>query len=362
MKPSPRRRRWSVATLAMLALVGAILSGVHAPQRMLPAYLAAWLFALAPALGSVPMLMIAPLTGGRWSLVLHAPLLAATRVLPLLALLALPILAGMRWLYPWLHPESLADADFARQRWYLDPQFFVARALGCFVLWTWLASSVQRRWRDAGASGVTPRFAAIGLIVYALSISVAAVDWIGSLVPAWHSSTLGLIVGVGQLLGAASLAVFCVAAGAPRIEPARLRDTGQLLLMLLLAWSYLAFMDYLTAWTADLPAETVWYLPRLNTSWHWLGAGVLLLDLALPFVVLLSRRAKQHPQWMRIVAGMLLLAQAGFAGWLVWPDVRPHGFSLTWNDLLAWIGVSGLCWALFDLRLAQARDGAVESP
>jgi hypothetical protein len=58
---------------------------------------------------------------------------------------------------------------------------------------------------------------------------------------------------------------------------------------------------------------------------------------------------------------MLLLAQAGFAGWLVWPDSRPDGFTLTWSDLLAWIGVPGLCWACFDLRLAQARQHAMEA-
>lgn len=181
---------------------------------------------------------------------------------------------------------------------------------------------------------------------------MAAVDWVGSLVPTWHSSTLGLIVGTGQLVAAAALAVFCVTR--VTTPPAsRLRDWGSLLLMLVLAWSYLVFMDYLTAWIADLPAETVWYLPRQQSSWRWLALALAIVHLALPFAVLLSRQAKQHRGWMHGVAGLLLVAQAMFAVWLVWPNFRPQGFSLNWSDLLAWIGIGGVCWALFDLHLAQ---------
>jgi hypothetical protein len=57
-----------------------------------------------------------------------------------------------------------------------------------------------------------------------------------------------------------------------------------------------------------------------------------------------------------------LLAQAVYALWLVLPSLRPHGFALTWGDALAWLGVGGLCWALFDLRLAQERATLEAAP
>lgn len=356
MSITPRQRRFGVMLTAAAALAGCVLLGWRAPQQMLLSWLAAWLFVLGLTLGSVPLLLITPLTGGRWSGDLLPPLLASLRVLPLVLFLLLPLLFGMRWLFPWMHPASLQDPDFDRQLWYLNAPFFVARTILCALLWWGMSWMLRRRLRGSGEAAVSVRFAAIALIVYALSISVAAVDWIGSLVPAWHSSTLGLIVGTGQLLGAAALAVFCTnTRNAVALLPARRRDTGNLLLMLVLAWSYLVFMDYLTAWIADLPAETVWYLPRLHSSWHWLGAVLIALALALPFALLLSRRAKQQRRWMMTVAAMLVLAQMGFAAWLVWPSFRPGGFSLHWSDALAWIGVVGLCWSVFDLRLTQER-------
>jgi hypothetical protein len=104
-------------------------------------------------------------------------------------------------------------------------------------------------------------------------------------------------------------------------------------------------MDYLTAWIADQPSETVWYLPRLKTGWRWLGAWLVLFHLALPFAVLLSRRAKQRLRWLLSVAGLLWVAHLGAIVWLVLPSFRVHGNALAWTDPLALLGVGGL-WSL----------------
>jgi hypothetical protein len=356
-----QRRRLAAVVVATLALLGCLLLGRRATQSVLLSYLAAYVFFLGPALGSVALLMVHRLAGnGEWGRELRAPLLAASRVLPLLALLLLPILFGAAWLYPWMQAVVPGDPQVAQQRWYLNTPFFVLRAILCFAAWLWLAHGLRRRLRDPQRKAALPRFAALGLIVYLLTVSVAAVDWIMSLVPAWHSSVFGLIVATGQLLAAGALAVCC------RIDersPAACRgDLGSVLLVLVLAWSYLAFMDYLTVWIADLPGETVWYLPRLHTSWRWLGVWLVVFHLVLPFAVLLSRRAKQSRRWLGGIAGLLLLAQASYALWLVLPGLRPQGFTLTWSDALAWLGIGGLCWALFDLRLAQARMAWEQAP
>jgi hypothetical protein len=351
-----RRRRIGAVAIAAFALLGCLLLGLRAAQPVLLSYLAAYVFFLGPALGSVALLMVHRLAGnGDWGRELRAPLLAATRVLPLLAVLLLPILLGAAWLYPWMQAMVPGDPHIARQRWYLNAPFFVLRAVVCFAAWLWLARGLRRRLLEPRLDVSLPRFAAMGLIVYLLTVSVAAVDWIMSLVPAWHSSIFGLIVATGELLAATALAVWC-RGGRVSAPPAKQRrDLGSVLLVLVLAWSYLAFMDYLTVWIADLPGETVWYLPRLHTSWRWLGVWLVLFHLVLPFAVLLSRRAKQNRRWLRGIAGLLLLAQVTYALWLVLPGLRPQGFALTWSDALAWLGIGGLCWALFDLRLAQAR-------
>ncbi len=361
--------RWRiiVAIVALLALVLCAVLGMIAPRQALLSYLVAWMFCLAPALGSVGLLMIHALTGGTWGHCLRAPLLAATRVLPLLAVLLLPLLFSVSLLYPWAATGAqAADPQLQLQNWYLDTSFFIVRAVVCFALWLWLAHGMRKRLIGERPPSSLQRFAAFGVVVYALSGSVAAVDWLMSLVPQWHSTVFGMIVISGQLLTAAALAVLCTllsreavrapAGPASHSDPARLlTDFGSLLLMLVLAWSYLAFMDYLTVWVGDLPAETVWYLPRLKTSWAWVGVMLAVLALAVPFAVLLSRQAKRHAGWLGTVAGLLLVMHWIYVLWLVVPSFRDQGFALRWTDGLALVGVGGLCLAMFVGELRAAR-------
>jgi hypothetical protein len=339
--PRVSRGEGIAAVAGVLALVGCLLLGLHAPRAVLLSYLFAWLFWLAPALGSVGLLLIHALTGGDWGFALRPALLAASRRLPLMAVLLLPVLIGVAVLFPWADAQA-ADPNLDHQRWWLDVPFFLVRAVVVFALWLWLAHGIRRRLATPAAG----RFAAGGLVLYALTVSVAAIDWVASLVPRWHSTTLGILVGTAQLLAAAGLAVWISVtrrdAAAPSWTARRLNDLGSILMVLVLAWGYLAFMDYLTAWIADLPSETVWYLPRVKTAWRWLGAFLVLFHLALPFAVLLSRNAKQRVAWLAGVALWLFLAQVGYVAWLVLPGLRDH--ALAWSDPLAWIGIGGLWW------------------
>jgi hypothetical protein len=341
-RPRVSRYEGIAAAVGLLALLACLLLGLHAPRVVLLSYLFAWLCWLAPALGSVGLLMIHALTGGDWGVALRPALLAASRRLPLMALLLLPVLLGVAIVFPWAGLHAADDPTLERQRWWLNVPFFLARAVAVWGLWLWLAHGMRRRLGTPRAG----RFAAGGLILYTLSVSVATVDWVVSLVPRWHSTTMGILVGTAQLLAAAALAVGLSVAGRDPASaawtPRRLNDLGSILMVLVLAWGYLAFMDYLTVWIADLPTETVWYLPRVKTGWRWLGAFLVLFHLVLPFAVLLSRQAKQRAPWLAGVGGWLFVAQAGYVAWLVLPGLRTS--ALAWSDALAWIGVGGLWW------------------
>jgi hypothetical protein len=302
------------------------------------------------------------LTGGVWGLRLRPPLLAAARSLPLQALLAVPILVGLRDLYPWaLSGASVQPVMLPAQSWYLNPEFFVARTVIYFLLWLGLLSALGGALRGPQGKAL-PRIAAAGLIVYAFSTLLAATDWAMSLMPRWHSSTFGMLVATGWMLAAAALAVLhVVRAGAARTVPPpdTLRDLGNLLLVLVLAWSYLAFMQYLTIWIADQPAEISWYVPRTQTSWRWLAWFIIVFLFAVPFALLLSRQAKRRRHWLQTIAAMLLLASLADALWLVLPDFRRQGFSLHWTDLLAVAGMGALWYSAY---LSKLRVAAALSP
>lgn len=300
-------------------------------------YLFAWLLFLGLALGAMANVMVHNLTGGPWFPAVRAPFLAGMKLVPIAALAGIPVLAGMRNLYPWVEEGG---------NWWLSPGLFVARSVLYLVAWSLLS------WRLASDS--RKGFSAFGLLLYAFTVSLAAVDWIGSLVPKWYSSGLGLVVGSGQMLGAMALAVAFAGLkseqrGAREGEGVRqtFMDLGNLLLTYVLAWAYLVYMQFLIVWMANLPREIAWYVPRLQTGWVALALILVLAHFFAPLLILLFRAAKRSPLALGTLAAALLAAHVVDVYWLVAPSLRPQGFSVAWGDPVALAAAAALWFFLW---------------
>src|SRR6266851_1297100 len=95
-------------------------------------YLVAYLFWIGITLGSLALLMVQHLTGGRWALIIRRILEAGSRTLPLMAVAALPVLVGMKAIYSWSRPGQ-SDPVILAKRLYLNPEFFTARMVFYFA-------------------------------------------------------------------------------------------------------------------------------------------------------------------------------------------------------------------------------------
>jgi hypothetical protein len=193
-----------------------------------------------------------------------------------------------------------------------------------------------------------------------LTISLAAIDWIMSLLPEWYSTAFGLLIGVAQMLSAMALGVLACAFLQDRAarETTPFIDLGNLLLMYVMSWAYIAFTQFLIIWAEDLPHEIAWYLPRMQSSWRWLSILLILLQFAIPFAFLLSRSAKRQPRYIGPLAVILLVGQLLFTFYLVTPTLRPSGFYLSWSDPIAIVAALGLWSAAWLSRLPVARTRA----
>ena len=325
-------------TLLVLALVAAIAGWRLDLRALLASYLAAWWFAAGAVLGGLANVWLHQLTGGAWGETVRGPLLRAARWLPLACILFLPVLLGAPLLYPWQH--GVQEGAF-RQAW-LSPVFFTVRSVAYLVLWSGLAI-VETRARTR-----SPLRAALCLLAYGFSVSLASVDWIMSLQPAWYSSVFGWLTGTGQMLTGLALAVLLIDRGAAR---KRLPDLGNLLMMYVLTWAYLAYVQFLIIWAADLPHEIAWYLRRGAPGWQAVAWVLVVGHFAGPLCILLSRHAKTAPALMGVLAGALLAAHLLDCWWLVLPSVE----HLTRH----WLWLAPLVASAFGLaaRLALERTG-----
>jgi hypothetical protein len=324
----------------------------------LPSYLFVWLFLVGLSLGSLALMLVHDLTGGRWGEAIRPALRAHVRMLPIAALLAVPMLLRMPELYAWMRPVQ-QEAGAGPPSWYLNAGFFWLRWAVYFAVW--LALSVPLAW-NAGAQDRrgSRAFAAAGLVAYVLTMTFAFVDWSMSLTPHWVSTCFGMLTGIGQVLAALA---FAVAVGVYRRDaevnkPDRVHDLGNLMLALVLVWAYLAFMQYLIMWIEDLPHDISWYLPRTQTSWRGLALFLVCTHFALPFLLLLFRRVKRAPRALAALSLLVLLACLGDLYWWVIPVFRPQGFAPAWPDFFALLGAGGIWLGIYLrlIRLGRAHD------
>jgi len=369
MSPRGRRMRMSrarqaLAASAALGLAASAVLGWLDPARFFPAWLVSWLFLLGIALAGMAQVMIHELTGGEWGRVLRPPLEASAATLPLLAALALPLAFGLPYLFPWAQHSAAHDAALEAQRWYLSPAFFLLRNAALLIAWSVLAVAFVRA-TNAASPRARP-LAIAGLLIYLFTVTLAAFDWIVSMVPGFYSTAMGVRLGAAQFVASLAFAVPFVLVGvnARARPPARdLQDFGNLLLTYAMMWAYIAFTQYLIVWGEDLPVETAWYWPRATTSWRGLVIVVVALEFAIPVIAMLFRAVKRTPQGIAVVCLLALAGQWLDLLWLIAPSLEPRGFALHWIDLLALLGMGSL-WLLVLLAIADrlpVRSAAVPS-
>src|SRR5262249_43792952 len=133
------------AAFAVIGLVLYFLGGLPGPVQFFLSYLVAYNFWLEVALGSLVILMLQYVTGGAWGFVIRRVLESGTRTLLLLAVLFIPILLGMRFLYEWAQPDLVAVSEnLQHKRPYLNVPFFIIRAILYFVIWLALTFFLNR--------------------------------------------------------------------------------------------------------------------------------------------------------------------------------------------------------------------------
>ncbi len=350
----------------MAAVAGLVLAGVGFAmaglERFYQAYLVAYTFWLGVALGSMALLMVQHLSGGAWGVILRRPLEAATSTLPAMAVLFLPVVAGMHDLYHWTHEGALNDPVIAAKAPYLNTPFFLIRAVVYFAIWVGIGQLLLK-WSKAQDETGDPEYgnklvflSGGGLVIYALTVTFAITDWLMSVNPHWFSTMWGPLFMAGQGLAALALAIntlVMLMGSAPmnRVLTAHhFHDLGKLLFAFLMLWAYLSFSQFLIVYSANLAEEVPHYIARWNGGYQYLTVALIVLHFVVPYALLLSRDIKRGISRLRIIAAWLLVMRVADYYWQVMPEF--HGtFGLSLLDIALPIALGGVFLTLYAMRL-----------
>jgi len=254
---------------------------------------------------------------------------------------------------------------------YLNPEFFIARAILFFAIWLALAFFLNR-WsaqQDASAPqlpGPADRkfrvLSGPGLVLYVLTVTFMSVDWVMSLDPHWYSTMFGVIFIGGQGLAAIAFTIIMLAAlSAVRpfshvVSAEQLHDLGKLMFAFIMLWAYFNFSQFLIIYSANLPEEIPFYLERFHGGWGLLSIALVVGHFALPFSLLLSRDLKRNRRTIALIAAFVLVMRVLDLIWTIGPMFHHEGsgFPIHWMDVAAVLGLGGL-WLFVCARQLKSR-------
>ena len=306
-------------------------------------YLVGYMGVLGICLCALFFTMVQHITRAGWSVSVRRLAENIAGTLPVMFLLFLPIWFGFHDLYHhWLNPEAYVvdgphyDKVLDGKKGYLNATAFFVRVVVYFAIWIGLAwhfrrqSIKQDETGDPAISLHLSRIAAPGLLLFALSITFAAFDWIMSLDPHWFSTIFGITYFAGGFMAFFAFTILLAKWLGKQgylkeaITTEHYHDLGKFLFTFVVFWTYTNFSQYMLIWYANLPEETRWFQDREQGGWGAVGTLLVFGHFFIPFAFLLSRHVKRSSLGLPIGAIFLLVIHCIDMQFLILPSAG-HG-------------------------------------
>lgn len=186
-------------------------------------------------------------------------------------------------------------------------------------------------------------FACRWLLLFALTVTFASVDWIMSLDYSWFSTMWGVYIFAGSAWS--SMAIMIILVTYLRsigflnkvVTEEHYHLMGKLQFAFTVFWAYIAYSQYFLIWYANITEETRWYLVRNTEGWRWVAIFLVLGHFVAPFLLLLSQPRKKNPVVVSCVAGWIFFMHLVDIYWNIIPERGPSLGKGVWVPS-AWIG------------------------
>ncbi|WP_162429018.1 quinol:cytochrome C oxidoreductase [Pontibacter pudoricolor] len=260
-----------------------------------------------------------------WSVLIKRIPEALGYFLPIGGLIMIVIfLFGGHDIFHWTH-DYLYDVNDPRydpiisgKSGYLNFWFFLIRMILFFALWILFFNWLRRLSINEDLHGGTSFYhksitvSAMFLVVFGVSSSMAAWDWVLSIDTHWYSTMFGWYVFaswfVSGLAAITLTVVFLKQNGYLKMVNANhLHDLGKFVFAFSIFWTYIWFSQFMLIWYANIPEESIYFLERLGPNFKWVFFVNLLVNFVFPFLVLMTRDAKRQMIMLKIVMIAILV-------------------------------------------------------
>ncbi|MDB6017085.1 MAG: hypothetical protein JWR19_1574 [Pedosphaera sp.] len=383
--------RWrSVPTLLML--IGGALAAFgafHDYRQFSYSWLLAFMFFLSLGLGGLILVILHHLFDAAWSVATRRICENLACLLPVMAFMFIPIALNVLFahhdniIYAWVQKLRDGEMDHAlasKQPLFTIKGFFIVSII-CFVVW-WVLSNRLRYWSlkqdqtgSVECTRMMRRYAAVGVFLFALTLTFGAIMWMKSLEHEWFSTMYGVYYFAGSVW-ITIYTVYTLTLILKRQGPLREVATektfyyiGSLMFAFTVFYAYITFFQYFIIWNANVPEETFWFIQREAGNWFYVSLVIIFGHFFLPFLMLLRIDVK-HKAWIMVALGVWAwLMHFVDMSFNIMPVLHTKGYHLDWMDLACAAFIGGVLSKVFlknfnahapfpqqDPRIAEAMD------
>ena len=321
-----------------------------------------FLFLTSIGIGALFLIALEYIAGAVWSVPMRRVNEFLAALTPFAALMAVPLFFRLTDLFPWANGETVAhDTVLKMKEPYLNVNFFTVRFVVIFGLWTMFFYLFTRNSmkQDIDKDQKHTRFniglAAAFMPIFAIGLTLIAIDWAMSLEPHWYSTIYGVYYFSGTLLAGLAAATFITVklhehGFFPQLKRDHFYSLGTLMFVFVNFWAYIAFSQFLLIWYANLPEETSWFIARWNNGWEYISVLLIVVHFAVPYFMLLSQDSKMDLKRLKFISLWVLFAHLLDLYWLVMPSLSASPL-LSWMELSFPLFIVGLVIVLFAWKM-----------
>ena len=139
-------------------------------------------------------------------------------------------------------------------------------------------------------------------------------------------------------------------------------DLGKFLFAFIIFWGYIGFSQYFLIWYANIPEETVYFLPRMRgEGWNFYFYANILINWFLPFVLLMPKATARNRTFLKIVIPFLIVGQFIDLYVQIFPGTVGQQV-LGFQEIGTFVGFAGLFMLVTGWTLSRAGLYAVNHP
>jgi len=225
------------------------------------------------------------------------------------------------WTHSYLYDEAdpRYDAIIAGKRAYLNIPFYLGRMVLYFVIWYMAYRYIRKEsLAEDDLGGLSHynrmiKYSTIFIILFAITSSTSAWDWVLSIDTHWFSTMFGWYVFASWFVsGLAAITLMIVllreAGYLTIINSSHLHDLGKFIFAFSIFWTYVWFSQFLLIYYANIPEETIYFVERLSSDYYSPIFFInLIMNFFFPFLVFMTRDSKRHTIFIKVVCTVVLV-------------------------------------------------------